>query len=100
MQQKNNIHNTQPKFVFQLFVDSHSIASKKAILNFNKLLETNLNGKYQLQIIDVYQHPALAIAENVLLVPLLIKKYPLPEVKIFGELSDTKKILSELLIEI
>jgi circadian clock protein KaiB len=47
-----------------------------------------------MEIIDVYQHPVLAKTENIIALPLLIKKRPLPERRLIGDMSDTQKLVS------
>lgn len=84
----------EEKYVFQLFVTSNSPVSEKAIKNIKAICEKYLSGRYELKIIDIYKQPALAVKENIIMVPLLIKKIPLPEQRITGDLSDAESIIN------
>ena len=55
-----------------------------------------LKGRYELEIIDIYQHPDLAITEQIVVLPILIKKVPLPIVRMLGDLSNTEEVLKGL----
>lgn len=83
----------EEKYVFQLFVVSNSSISERAIKNIETICEKYLAGNYKLEIIDIYKQPTLAVKENIIAVPLLIKKLPLPEERITGDLSDTESII-------
>ena len=59
-----------------------------------------MNDNYTLEIIDVYQQDEIAEKEELIALPMLLKKSPLPERKLIGDLSDTKKVLKGLGINI
>lgn len=84
------------KYVLKLFVSGASPNSVRAINNIQKVLENHLAGKYSLNIIDLYQDKTTAEKEQIIAVPLLIKKHPLPERRLIGDMSDTKKVLDGL----
>lgn len=88
------------KFIFELFVSSNSPVSIRAIANIKALFEKHLMNQYVLNVIDIFENPEIAVTENVLAVPLLIKKQPLPEVRMIGDFSDTNMVLREFLIEL
>ncbi|SOD82524.1 circadian clock KaiB family protein [Spirosoma fluviale] len=93
--------NTDPEdegqhYVLQLFVTGISLNSVRAIANIKQICEQYLPGKYSLEIIDVHQQKTLAEREQLIALPLLIKRLPLPERRLIGDLSDTKKVLSGL----
>ena len=83
-------------YTLRLFVAGTSAASVRAINNIKDILEQNLKGRYDLEIIDVYQQPALAQQENITAVPLLIKNSPLPKRLLVGDMSDRPKVLRGL----
>lgn len=89
----------EEKYVFQLFVTSNSSVSEKAIKNIKAICEKYLSGRYELEIIDIYKQPTLAAKENIILVPVLIKKFPLPEGRITGDLSDTESIIKQFYLD-
>jgi circadian clock protein KaiB len=88
--------NSQGEFVLTLFVSGASPNSVRAINNLQKILETHINGNYQLRVIDVRQEKDLAEQEQIIALPLLIKKSPYPERRLIGDMSDTKKVLNGL----
>jgi circadian clock protein KaiB len=83
-------------YILQLFVTGISPNSALAIKNANAICEQYLKGRYELEIIDIYQQPSLALSENIIAVPVLIKKFPLPEERMIGDLSDIGKVLKGL----
>jgi circadian clock protein KaiB len=84
------------EFVLTLFVSGASPNSVRAISNIEKILKDHLSGRYQLKIIDVRQEKILAEKEQIIALPLLIKKFPQPERRLIGDMSDTKKVLNGL----
>lgn len=68
-------------------------------MNARKICEKYLEGRYDLEIIDIYKQPALAASESIIAIPVLIKKFPLPEQRMIGDLSDTKMVLKGLSIQ-
>jgi len=90
--------NSNKEYVFLLFVSAQSILSIRAIKNCRMILEERLKDRYSLEIVDVYEHPDRIIEEQIITTPILIKKYPLPEIKITGDLNETARVIEELLI--
>jgi circadian clock protein KaiB len=84
------------KFVLTLFVSGASPNSVRAINNLQKILEDHVAGQYDLTVIDVRQEKAVAEKEQIIALPLLIKKRPQPERRFIGDMSDTKKVLNGL----
>lgn len=83
-------------YVLRLFVAGEESNSKQAKENLQRLCETYLKGRYQNNIIDVLEDFEAALENNVLITPALILVSPPPKVTIFGNLSDTKKVLAAL----
>lgn len=81
------------RYVLQLFVAGQTPKSVYAITNIKKICEENLQGRYVLEVIDLYQQPQLAQGEQIIAVPTLIKKLPLPLRRIIGDLSNTERVL-------
>jgi len=65
----------------------------RAIANIKEICETHLKGRYQLEVIDIYENPSLGKGEQIIASPTLIKKLPLPLRRFIGDLSDTERIL-------
>ena len=80
-------------FVLRLYVAGMTPRSTLAITNIKKICEENLKGRYTLEVIDLYERPALAVGEQILAAPTLLKKLPLPLRRFIGDMSDTKKII-------
>jgi circadian clock protein KaiB len=83
-------------FVLRLFITGTSPNSVRAIKNVRDICEEHLKGRYSLEIIDVYQQAALAKEEQIIALPLLIKKAPGPERRLIGDMSETTKVLRGL----
>ncbi|MBC7947293.1 MAG: circadian clock protein KaiB [Chitinophagaceae bacterium] len=81
-------------FVLRLYVTGASPNSVRAITNTKNLCNEYLVGNYDLEIIDVYQQPEIAKHENLIALPMLIKKHPLPERRMIGDMSDTERVLT------
>lgn len=81
------------KYLLRLFVTGASARSATAISNLRRICEEELAGAYDLEIIDVQQHPAVAEDERILATPTLIKSLPLPLRRVIGDLSDKDKVL-------
>lgn len=84
------------KYILRLFVTGILPNSARAIKNIKVICEKHLEGRYELEIIDIYQQPELALKENIIAIPVLIKKFPLPEERVIGDLSDIQKVLEGL----
>ena len=80
-------------FVLRLYVAGMTPRSTLAITNIKKICEENLKGRYTLEVIDLYKRPALAVGEQIVAAPTLLKKLPLPLRRFIGDMSDTKKII-------
>jgi circadian clock protein KaiB len=89
----------KPNYHLQLFVAGTSSRSVRAINNLNHILSEYLEGQYELDIIDVYQQPQIALLEDITAVPMLLKKIPSPFRKLIGDMSDKKKVLRGLGIQ-
>jgi circadian clock protein KaiB len=62
-------------------------------MNIRKICEEHLRGRYELEIIDIYQQPVLAKGEQIIAAPTLVKKLPTPLRKFIGDMTETEKIL-------
>lgn len=103
MSKKNRVveeikNNTEKKYFFELFIYKNTVLSKNAITNIKSILNKYLKNKFQLIITDVDKLPEAAIKEDILIMPILIKRNPKPEIRIVGDFTNPKNILKELLI--
>ncbi len=81
------------KYVLRLYVAGMGPKSIQAIDNIKRILEEYLPGKYQLDIIDIYQYPIFAKDGQIVAAPTLIKELPPPLRKLIGSMSDTERVL-------
>ncbi len=79
------------KYILTLYVTGTSPRTKVAIDNLNRICE--LEGRYELEIVDVLEHPQRAEDAKILATPTLIKQLPLPLRRVIGDLSDKQKVL-------
>ena len=84
---------TRKNYVLRLYITGLTSRSMRAIANIKEICESNLKGRYQLEVIDIYKNPSLAKGEQIIASPTLIKKLPLPLRRFIGDLSDTEQIL-------
>ncbi|KAB2945153.1 MAG: thiol-disulfide isomerase [Candidatus Methanoperedens nitroreducens] len=83
----------EEKYILRLYITGITPKSTKAILNVKKICEESLKGRYELEVIDIYQQPVLAKDQQIIAAPTLIKKLPLPLRRIIGDMSDKERIL-------
>ena len=81
------------RYVLRLYVSGLTPRSTAAIRNIRRICEEHLQGRYDLEVIDVYQQPVLAAGEQILAAPTLIKRLPLPLRRFIGDMSNTERIL-------
>jgi circadian clock protein KaiB len=84
------------EYVLRLFITGATPNSARALTNIKNICEQHLHGRYRLEIIDVYQQKEIAEKEQLVALPLLIKKQPLPERRLIGDFSDTEKVMQAL----
>lgn len=84
------------EYDLHLFITGASPHSTRAVTNIKRICEKHLAGRYHLRIVDVYHETDILRDEDILALPLLIKKLPLPKRKMIGDLSDTERVLKGL----
>ncbi len=77
----------------RLYVAGQSPKSLQAFANLKKLCEEHLAGRYEIEVIDLVQHPSLARDDDILAIPTLVRRLPAPLRKFIGDLSDTDRVL-------
>jgi len=80
-------------YILRLYIAGNTSRSAQAVINIREICETHLKGHYQLEVIDIYQQPALAKGEQIIAVPTLVKQLPLPLKKIIGDLSKIERVI-------
>jgi circadian clock protein KaiB len=81
------------KYLLRLYVSGVTERSRRSILNINTICKQDLQGKYDLEVVDLHQKPSLAKDEQIIATPTLIKLLPLPLRRIVGDLSDRDGVL-------
>jgi circadian clock protein KaiB len=89
----------QAKYVLSLFVSGSTLKSAQAVENIKRICDQHLKNRYDLEVIDIYQQPNLARDEQIVAVPTLIKRLPPPLRRLIGDLSNRKKVLVGLDLE-
>ena len=79
--------------LFRLYIAGSSERSLRAVKKIKEICETELQGLYTLEIIDLYQQPARAIADQIVAAPTLVRRLPEP-VRLVGDLSDDAKVMA------
>ena len=80
-------------YVLRLYVTGMTQRSLQAISSIKAICDEYLTGRYDLEMIDIYQHPSLALGEQIIAAPTLIKKLPAPLRRLVGDLSDKQRVL-------
>ena len=81
------------QYMLRLYVTGMTPRSIRAVANVRAICEEHLQGRYDLEVIDIYQQPTLAEGEQIIATPTLIKKLPLPLRKVIGDMSSTERVL-------
>jgi len=93
----NHLDNSDPttsdQWKLRLYVAGQTPKSVTAFANLKKLCEEYLQGQYQIEIIDLLQHPELAKQDQILAIPTLVRQLPPPIRQIIGDLSNQEKVL-------
>ncbi len=80
-------------WLLRLYVAGQTPKSVSAFANLEKICKEYLTGKYEIEVIDLLKNPQLARGDQILAMPTLVRKLPLPVRKIIGDLSNTMKVL-------
>jgi circadian clock protein KaiB len=89
-------HADLPHYQLRLFITGSTPRSTRAIENLRKICEENLDGRYELEVIDVYERPETTRELQIVATPTLVKVLPEPLRRIIGDLSDELKVLAGL----
>jgi len=83
-------------YVLRLYITGMTPRSTEAIASIKAICEEHLQGRYDLEVIDIYQHPELAKADQIIAAPTLIKQLPAPLRRLIGNLSQEERVLAGL----
>lgn len=86
----------RPTYKFRLFVAADTVNSAQATSNLLALCKTHLSGRHEIEVVDVFENPARAVAEGIRMTPTLLKLTPSPARRIVGTLVDVDRVLHTL----
>ena len=81
------------QYVLRLYVTGMTQRSARAVKNLQAICDEFLHGRYDLEVVDIYQQPVLTKGEQIIAAPTLIKKLPLPMRRIIGDMSNRDRVL-------
>ena len=81
------------RYVLRLYVSGMTPRSARAVRNLQAICDEYLEGRYDLEVVDIYQQPVLTKGEQIIAAPTLIKKLPLPMRRIIGDMSNKERVL-------
>jgi circadian clock protein KaiB len=84
------------EFILHLYVAGSNPRSLRAIDRVSRLCRQHLGGRYQLEVVDIYQQPALAQERQVIAVPTLVRSLPSPRRHVVGEMADDARVLAAM----
>jgi circadian clock protein KaiB len=87
------------RYLLRLFVTGSTARSGRAIQNIRAICDEKLRGRYDLEVIDIHQHPENAGGDRILVAPTLLRKLPLPVCRIVGDMSDKERVLAAMDID-
>lgn len=80
-------------YELRLYVAGQTPKSITALTNLKRYCEEHLKGRYKIEVIDLLKHPQLAEGDQILAIPTLVRKMPVPIRKIIGDLSNEERVL-------
>ena len=91
---KRALREATPETIrLRLYVAGQTPKSLLAFANLKRICEEHLHGKYQIEVVDLLISPQLAAGDQIVAIPTLVRRIPLPLRKIIGDLSNTERVL-------
>lgn len=81
------------QWLLRLYIAGQTPRSLAAISNLHRLCESHLQGRYQIEIVDLLEKPQLAEGDEIIAIPTLVRRLPEPIRNVIGDLSDAEKAL-------
>jgi circadian clock protein KaiB len=85
--------NEKDIWILRLYVAGQTPKCITAFQNLKRICEVELKGKYFIEVIDLFENPQLSKDDQILAIPTLVRKLPVPVRKIIGDLSNTERVL-------
>jgi circadian clock protein KaiB len=70
--------------------------STRAVANIRAICEEHFAGAYQLEVVNLYEQPVLAVDEQIIAAPTCVKEFPLPARRVIGDMSNSARVLDGL----
>ena len=86
------------RLVFCLYLAGNTPVAARAIVNTRRFCEEHLEGRYELEIIDISLHPERVREAQIIAAPTLVKRLPLPEQRVIGDMSRTERLMQRFAI--
>jgi circadian clock protein KaiB len=86
-------HAADVEWELRLYVAGNTPSSIAAFSNLKQICETHMGGRYRIEIIDLLRSPQLAGGDQIIAIPTLVRRLPIPIKKIIGDLSNTERVL-------
>jgi len=80
-------------FVLRLYVAGQSPKSLKALANLKRLCVDKLDSRYEIEVVDLIDNPRLAVGDEIIALPTLVRRLPEPMRKVIGDLSDVERVI-------
>lgn len=93
IKEKEAVNPVNDKWVLRLYVAGQTPKALTAFTNLKKICDEQLKGKYSIEVIDLLINPQLGAEDQILALPTLVRKLPVPVRKIIGDLSDAERVL-------
>lgn len=90
---KTPVKKNKNKWALHLYIAGKTQRAPKAVSNLKIICEEKLKDNYQIEVIDLLKNPQIARSEQIIAVPTLVRKFPLPQKSIIGDLSNAEVIL-------
>lgn len=81
------------EYRLKLYVTGRTPRSQQAITNLQRIVDEDLGGQFEMEVIDILEQPQLAEEEKILATPTLIRELPEPIRRVVGDLSETERVL-------
>jgi circadian clock protein KaiB len=83
----------QGQYHLRLYVAGQTAKSLAAIANLKRICEEHLFGRYDIEVIDLLVKPQLAVGDQIVAIPTLVRRLPPPLKRLIGDLSDNEKVV-------
>jgi circadian clock protein KaiB len=88
--------DTPEKYIFRLYVSGATALSARAVVNARKICDDHLKGRYQLEVLDIADNVAMAMRDQIVAAPTLVKLAPAPLRRFIGDMSNVDTFLERL----